>query len=192
MMRKFIFLTIVVLLAGCQTPPPQTSYPDITFSHETPFTLTVSQVQVDNRYQAPMRAPNIEHVVPVPPERALRRWAQDRIKPSGQPGTARFIINQASIVETNLKMTEGIRGVFTKDQSARFDATVEASIEILDERGFRRGFANARVSRSNTMPENATLNDRDKILFQLVDDIMKDFDQEMERSIRQYLVGFMM
>jgi hypothetical protein len=181
-----------VVLAGCSSTPPEVRFADITFGHLPPHTLTVSRVDIESTYQAPMRSPNIEHTAPVSPERALRRWAQDRLKTSGMPGTARFIIVNASIVETPLSLTGGIRGAFTKEQAARYEATIEASLEVLDERGFRRGFATARVQRSTTSREDSTLNDRDRLLFTLVDELMKDFDREMERSMRQYLTGYMM
>ncbi len=182
----------LLFLAGCQTPPPQTTFAEITFGHETPFTFMVSSISVDAKYRSSMQAPNVEHLAPIPPERALRRWATDRLRSSGAPGQGRFIVLDASIRESRLPVTEGLRGAFTKDQSSRFDATIEASLELVDERGLRRGFASARVIRSQTIREDATLVDRDKMLFGLVDDLMKDFNREMERNIRQYLVGYML
>ena len=187
-----IAVLFAVMLAGCSSTPPEVRFADITFGHIPPFILTVTRIDVDSSYQSPMRSPNIEHVAPVSPDRALRRWAQDRLKAGGMPGTARFVIMEASIVETPLSLTGGIRGAFTKEQAARYDCTIEASLEILDDRGFRRGFATARVARNTTSREDATLNDRDRLLFSLVDDLMKDFDREMERSMRQYLTGYML
>lgn len=181
-----------LLLGSCRTPPSEVRFPEITFGHQAPFTLTASRIDVDSRYQPPMRAPNIEHLVPVPPERALRRWAQDRLRTGGQPGTVRFTITEASVTEYPLAVTGGVRGAFTKDQAAEFTATVEASVEVLDGRGFRLAFATARVNRLKSIREDTTLNDRERALFSLVDDVMKDFDREIERNIRQYLVGYLL
>ena len=179
-------------LAGCQTPPPSVSFPEITFSHMAPLTLSAAAVEVQNRYASPLADPNVEHRMPVSPEKAVRRWSADRLKAGGQPGTVRVIIGDASVTGEALRKTPGIKGVFTTEQAARYTASVEASVELLDERGRRRAVAQSRVRRSVTTPENASLNDRDKIWFKLVEDLMKDFNAEMERNIRQYMGGYLL
>jgi hypothetical protein len=193
---KSIFLVLGLILvgnlAGCQTPPPAVSFPQITFSHMTPLTLSAAIVEVQNRYSSPMADPNVEHRMPVSPEKALRRWSADRLKAGGQPGTVRVIIGDASVKGEALTRTPGIKGIFTTEQAARYTASIEASVELLDERGGRRAVAQSRVRRSVTTPENASLNDRDKIWFKLLEDLMKDFNAEMERNIRQYMGGYLL
>ena len=72
------------------------------------------------------------------------------------------------------------------------EAVVEASLEILDARGFRKGFASARVSRSRTVREDATLNQREAAWFAMTEALLNDFDKELEKNIRQYLLGFLL
>jgi len=117
---------------------------------------------------------------------------EDRLKAAGSQGSARFTIIDASITETKLKMDSGITGALTKQQAFRYDATVEGSVEVMDSRGFRKGFASARARRSRTVREDATLNERDRIWFALVEDLMQDFNAEIEKNIRQHLSGQLM
>ena len=47
--------------------------------------------------------------------------------------------------------------------------------------------AQASARRSNSMSEKATLNDRDRLIHELVRETMMDVNRELERNIRQYM-----
>ncbi len=96
------------------------------------------------------------------------------------------------MTETRLKVDKSFTGAFTKQQTRRYDAAVEVSLEILDDKGFRKAFANARVMRSRTLREDATINDRERMWFDLTEALMRDFNAELEKNIRQYLSGYLL
>ena len=192
---RLIFIVLVAavagLLAGCESQPPQLKLPELTFTQQPAFKLDAARVELVSEYTAPMALPNIEQLVPVSPDTALRRWARDRLTAGGTAGVARFTIVEASVVESDLPVAKGVTGAFTKDQAKREVATADAKLELFDDRGYRRGIATARVSLSRTLAEGLTLNERDKALYSLVDDLMKSFDEQMNGNIRQYLGGLL-
>ena len=185
-------LVLTAMLAACETPPPKQRLIELTFAHLPIFSLDVARVEVVSDYASPMKTPNVEHLFPTPPEKGLRRWAADRLKAGGKKGSARFVIHNAAITETALPITKGLKGAFKKEQSERYEAVVEASLEILDARGFRKGFASARLTRSRTVREDATLNQREAVWFAMTEALLNDFDKELEKNIRQYLLGYLL
>ncbi len=192
MVRRCLVFLLVVFLAACETPVVTQTLPELTYGHLSTFTLDVADIAVTAKYVPPMQAPNVDHLFPTPPGKALRRWAADRVRAGGRRGRARFVILDAAVTETALKLDKSFTGAFTKQQSERYDATVEVSLEILDDKGFRKGFANARVMRSRTLGEDATINDRERMWFDLTDALMRDFNAELEKNIRQYLGGYLL
>ena len=192
MIRRYFISLLLVFLAACETPVATQTLPELTYGHLSKFTLDVADVAVAAKYLPPMKAPNVDHLFATPPGKALRRWAADRLKAGGRRGSARFLIVNAQVKEVPLKLDKSFTGAFTKQQSRRYEATVEVSLEILDDKGFRKGFANARVSRSRTMREDASINDRERLWFDLTDALMQDFNAELEKNIRQYLGGYLM
>ncbi len=180
---------LLAALAACETPPP-VGYPEITFIHLPAIGLDVAEVEFVQEYLPPQAPPNVDHLFPVLPSAVARRWAADRVRAVGVSRRARIVLVNAAVTETPLEKTTGLTGVFTTDQAARYDATVEVRIEIIGGRGEALGHARAVARRSRTVPENITLNDRDKVWFDLTEALMRDLDKELELTIRRYLAKF--
>ena len=73
MMKNFIALLGVLLLAGCAEGPPITTTPDLTFANLQPISVNASSVDVIDDYKPPLRDPNIEHSFRLPTYTALER-----------------------------------------------------------------------------------------------------------------------
>ena len=190
--RRCVLAGLVALvLAACQMPLPAQRLPELTYGHLDRLNLNVAAIEVISEYRSPMKAPHVEHLFPTPPQTALERWAADRLEAAGRQDIARFVIKDAQATATPLAIDKGLAEAFTKKQSVRYKVSVEAFLEIVDERGFRKGFSSARVRVTRTMAEDATLNQRDKVLFEITEAVIRDFNAEMEKNIRQYLGGFL-
>lgn len=186
-------LAVASLLGGCASAPPQARFPELTYAHLGAMRLDVARIEIADEYQEPLRPPNVDHLFPTPPERVMRRWATDRLAASGTPGRyARFVIQDASVIEVELPRTRGVRGAFTTDQTQRYDLTLRAAIEIREERGnFQSGFATAGVSRSRSVAEDITVNDREKVWFEMLEQAMNELNAELERQIRTNMTRFL-
>jgi hypothetical protein len=180
-------------LGGCATPPARNRFPELTYAHFGQFRLAVARIDVVSDYKSPFKPPNIEQDMPVVPEQAMRRWAADRLVATGAAGHyAQFVIQDASVVDIKLPKTPGLRGVFTTDQSDRYDASFAAKLMIRPEPGyFRSGDAAGWAKRSRTIAEDITLNDRDQVRFDLVDATMNDLNGQLDRQIRANLQQFL-
>jgi hypothetical protein len=184
-------LGLSVLATGCETPVETQRLPDITFAHLPAFRFDVAQIAVDSRVVAPATANHIEGRMSTSPEKALRQWAKDRLKAVGGTGALRVIIQDATATRTELPRDESFKGKFTKQQAERYDMSVKAVLSLVDAGGAERGTALAQASRSITVREDVSLNDREKIVFDQVDQLLADFNTEIEASIRQHLAPWL-
>ncbi len=187
---KRIFLSALVLslslgLAACETPVQTQKLPGLTFAHLAPIKLNVAKIDIEVRYQPPLKAPNVEHLFPTPPAAALKQWVKDRLRAAGGSGIARLVIMNASAVETNLAQKKGLTATFTKQQSQRYDATVEARLEISSSLG--KGRTSAHATRFTTVREDININKRERTWFDLTEALVRDFDRAMEKNMRQHL-----
>jgi len=173
-------LALALALAACSTPPPHPIYPDIRFTAEPPIRLDVAAIDIRDDYRPPLRPPNVEHLFPVPPARALENWARDRLQAAGKTGRALFTIGTASATETALpKTTTGITGALTTEPAYRYDLSIEAKLQILDDHGVPIRTSSVRTSRSQSVLEGISPDERDKTWYDMTVAAMGDFDKQM-------------
>ena len=186
-LRLPIAVVLVALAAACAPPPAEPRFPEVTFRDQAPFRFDAATVEVVEAFQPPLKVPHVEHEVPVPPAAMLKRWVADRVVAAGAEGRVRATIVDASIVETELATNQTIAAGLTTEQAVRFDARVELELEYLDARGVPKGAVRGEARRSRTVPEDATLRERDEGLFQMTEDLVNDLDRVLSANIPRYL-----
>lgn len=173
-------LAVPLLLAGCGddggTSQPVV-YQQPNYGYLTKLRLNVAQVAIDDNWVPTVRPGQPQHVEslsPVAPVAALRQMAQDRLLTGGSSGSARFTIEDASI----------LRGA-----SDRLDGSFAVRLDIDTSDGQRAGFAEARVVRSMTLG-GATDGGRATayaLVKQMMDDMNVEFEYQVRHSLGEYL-----
>lgn len=188
---NFVLLLVAVAfgLTGCQ-PPEGPRYPDITFDHLPPIELDVAEIIVRTPYQEPLDPPHVGEQFPVSPSRAALRWAHDRLRAVGTNGQAVVTINESSAVERELERTEGLKGVFTKDQAQSYEVTIDMKIEAQAGAAQRAASAQMRATKKTSVAEDADMNEREDTWYKLTQDVMYTFNDAMERQMRQTMGTF--
>jgi hypothetical protein len=176
-------IAATLALGACTSTPPRPQARQISFANLAPISFDVAKIEVVQQYQPPQVAPNVDHLTPVPPSDAIRRWANERVRAMGTSGTMRVIIKDASITETHLAGTTGVRGAFTTDQSERYDGRL--SVDLVVEVPSRRfqGYTGATVARTISVPENVSLQGREDAWHNLVERMMADLNAKLEEGI---------
>lgn len=191
---RLAFAVLITLfgVSACETassPPPMQS---LTFRDKTLLRLDVARIEFASQYTPPLKAPNVEHRFPVPPADAVQVWVKDRLQAAGKDRVLRVLVREGSVIEEKLPVDTGFKGLFKKEQEARYTATLEVEMAILDERNIPKDFAAARVIRARTMPEGLSLNERERQWLDLIRDMMADFNGEIERNMRQYMAPYIL
>jgi hypothetical protein len=188
LLKTFGPALLALVLASCNTPPERQQFPEITFQHLQPFRLDVATVRIVDGYQADP-ANDIGNQFPEAPAAVARQWGQDRLLAIGQQGEAIYTITLAKATQAPLKRSTGITGMTHKEQSDRYDLAITVNLEVRS--GGKSGAVTAQAVRSQTVREDLTLNQREGVLFTLLDVTMKDVNAQMERLIPHYLGGFL-
>jgi len=161
------------------------------FQHLQQIRLNVAKINVKSNYKGPMLAPNVEQQFPTSPERAMFDWALTRLVSVGgapdYPAIALFEIQDASVIETNIAKTEGLKGMFTYEPTTRYDANAVATLSIKNHETGASGTVKVTAARSAEVSENATLAQREEVWMELVEKMMADFNAQMELQIQGYL-----
>lgn len=188
-LKRVLVLLGSICLAGCQSAPPPPVYPELSFSGAGVIRFNVAAIEVISSYISPGKSPNVEHEFPYSPEELMWQWAEDRLRAVSARGGARMTIRDAAIRRRDLKTGSGLRALFTRHQSERYTADLEAVIVVYD--GSRSGSVVIKVSRDRTFPEGLTADERDQARYDFLNQTMEDFNTEAERGITRELGGFL-
>lgn len=189
--QLFVVAIPALLLAACVPPPEAVSWPDITFTNLPPIEFDVAQIDIRSPYREPIDPPHVGEQFPVSPSRAAGNWAEDRLRAVGQRGTLTVTIQESSAVEEKLESAGGVKGMLTMEQTERYVVVIAVEIKAFDPVGPRTATATARTRKSITVREDATLDEREQVWYDLTKDAMADFDTAMERQIRGILGSFL-
>jgi hypothetical protein len=188
--RTFLSLAAVGIAAGCARPDPTVRFADLTFGGRTPVVLDAASLEIVDEYRMPLADPNVEHRAPLAPGAAAERWARDVLRASGSGGRAVFRITNGSLVESRLQTTGGVSGWFTVDQAERYEAAIEGRLDLYGADGRPLGNAQAQATRHQTIAEDASLNDRQRLWYTLVEATANDFADAMDKAIRDRLAPY--
>lgn len=167
------------LISCSPPPPPAPTFPDIRFTGEPAFLLQAAQIEIRTFYQPT----DDDNAYPVSTLHAVQNWARDRLRANGQGGPARFTIANASATIKNLPIQGGLTGTFTDQVSQQYDVAVDAALELLGPTGEALRSMRVTASRSRTVLQSATANDRAQARYDLVRALMADFDSQAQARI---------
>ncbi|MDE0780588.1 MAG: hypothetical protein OSB67_07530 [Alphaproteobacteria bacterium] len=187
--RGLLIGLFAILLAACTQPVSSPQFPQLTFTHLPSIQLDARTLTVVDNYLSAERS-GVTQGIPIPLDVVVHQWARDRLVPAGKNGEIVVTITEASIIETTLERTKGVRGFVTTDQSERYDGRLGVKIEIRDAAAQRVGDVSAVALRSRTVAEDLTLNERDRVLFAITEAMINDLNSELEKAIGQFLLPF--
>lgn len=188
--RALLLLPALALLAACETPPNRQVFPTLTFQDRPPIRLDVAQVEIVEAYKAPGTAPHVDHLFPQKPVDVASAWGRDVLRAVGERGMATYTVVDASATQTALPRTSGMTQMFKTELSDRYDLRIEIKLEVGNPLLASTGYVVATATRSQTVAENMTLNQREAVWFQMTESAMRELDKKLEAEIRDKLKPF--
>lgn len=183
-------LAALLLTSACTTEPPAPAGPKpVSFEAQAPLRLDIASISVESRYQAPGRAPNVEHLYSVTPVSTARAWAASRIVGVGPRGTAVLTVLEGSVISEDLPKKGGLTAVFGDQRDVQLTARLKARLDV-NRPGERPGelaqwSVNVEASANRTVLESASLNERDAAYGLLMQQLAREFDAALTAEIRR-------
>ena len=167
MLTRRVSLLLPVLLAGCGGEESRRTYLPLRYDYLTPLRLNVAAIQVEQRFVSSGAAPDVTQYDPMPPVRALRTMAEDRLQALGSAGNAVFAIQNASLS----RRRDTVSG------------SLSVELDIYPTPNTRAAFAQASVSGTFT----GDLDDLPARLYDLTKSMMDRMNVEFEYQVRRSL-----
>jgi hypothetical protein len=186
-----LILSVSLIAVACvDMHPKDRPMPHFVYQQYPATQLNIGHIEVVEGYTMPMSHPNAEHLMPEPLPRSVGNWARNHYKANGGDGTLVITIKDASVTEKDLERTKGFKGVVTVDQSERYDAHILVDFNVTMTDG-RTGSGQVDLHRGQSIAENASLEDRDKLWTSMEEKMLLDLDAGTQRMLQQKL-GFLL
>ncbi len=184
----FSFAALVCISACAAVTPPQLQ--EINFTKAPVINVNVASIEVVESYKSPFRTPNIEHLMPYSPADAMNIWVKDRLRAVGSDKLLQITIVDAPVTVSDLPKTKGVKGLFTVDQDKKYDARLEVEMKIYGGAALSEADTSVIVTRSITIPENASADSRKAAYVQMIQDMMKMMNDKLEQNMLSYMGNY--
>ncbi|HYG91656.1 MAG TPA: hypothetical protein VD978_36020 [Azospirillum sp.] len=177
-------------LSACQSTPIRPASRPIDFTSFGPIVMNSAAIDFVDATRPAGGVVHVEQRASTPPIEAMRRWTAERLQPAGRTGAVRVTVRDASIIEVPLPTTGGIKGYFTNDQAQRYEGRME--VEVTGEApvaggGSFHGTTKAIATHTSTVPENATLYDREATISEISRRLAEEINARLDAGIRKDL-----
>jgi hypothetical protein len=159
--------------------------PPLDYSDRPAIELAVERVVVDSAYRPAGAPPYVDHAMPVSPEAATRALLTQRLRAVGGTDRLQAVILDASVQEETLEPASGVRGYLTTEPAARLQGRIRVRIDRLDATGMVRRSISTAVERTRAIPEAVGYAERERIGYELVQDLVDDLDAGLSANIRE-------
>jgi len=186
-MNRFLILCTasVLALSACASPSDTRPPVDLNFMQMSAVPLSVGTVQVLNA-SVPSAAPKNIALKNAAPEVALERYAAQRLKAAGGQGTLNFIIQQASITSQEvLPEGNGWKDKLELGKPTEHTVIMKVGIDLVGVPGQPEMKSAYSLERKLTVPAQASLEDRDWQINNLIASMVKDMDSSVLKGLNE-------
>jgi hypothetical protein len=161
------------------------------FANTTVLNVDATALELKLGEIPPREYPHVNYRSQVRFEDGAREWAGQHFKLTGNSvNTLRITIQKGDIVEKLLPIKKGIKGWFTKDQSAEYVATLELEVAIVDPTGRVLTTASGKATTGRTVPEGTTEADKQQVWTGLIISCFDNLDNELQPQVRTVMAQY--
>jgi hypothetical protein len=178
-----LLMVFSLLVAGCKSEPPPPPLPQMTFTRYQPIYLAVANIDIVEEYKQPQREPYVEHLLSLSPAEAMRIWVKDRLKSAGQDKSLQIVIKDASVISHPQDSQDTLLG---PAPNRRYDARIDVDMRVYGSDAMSEANINVIATQTITVSDSASLDERNRIFYRMIYDLMESANAELEKQVFTY------
>lgn len=188
--RLLSVFAATLLIAACQSAPaPRLGKP--VFSGPA-FPFQASDIQLTQTTPTSPSDVQSRYHFPTTLHEGMEQWTKDRIALNSGENRLQLEIHEAMVTEEELPVTEGFAGLFKNEQSHRYTAKLKVELVIYTpERHTARAGVESEVSRRITIPESASVSERQQAFNDLIISVLQQIDAELSERIPAHMAPYL-
>jgi hypothetical protein len=180
-------LCVLPLLTACSSTSKSAGkpVPEMTFAHVEPIYVNVNAVDIENLYNPDKSENDVSSTFPTPPDIALRRYAEKRIKPSGQSqDRLKFVIEEVQINHSYIEPSGSFSQLLKRGGKDHYDVEMRLGLYKFSPDGTMLDQSVFSLEKDITIPEGLSLAEREMEQLKFLEQLMNDVDQAVTSALR--------
>lgn len=191
-MKSFLIAALAVAVStSVWAADEKANPPELRFAETTIYNVDAIGLELENRDATPKAYPQVGHLSLFGFDAALKSWANQRFQLTGNSvNKLRITMREGRITEIILPITKGVAGWFKKEESVKYEASLNLEIAIVDPNGVVLTKAESSVLASQTLIEGTSQEKKEATWVQLVNTCFDNVDREFKSQLPQYLAQY--
>ena len=162
------------------------------YSQFEKITFLSNVIEIEENYSPTFEDPYIDHLMDHTPNKRLINWINNNIKGVGTENKLSIIIKEASIETSIIESEKKLSGIFKKPDEILYELNYEMLFIMYDDLNNSLGKANVKINRSTTSATLISLDEKDRILNDLVYQGLLDLINKFKSTTKKYLIEYML
>jgi hypothetical protein len=161
----------------------------MTFAHLQPFAVSVARVEVEDHRTPAADANDVSSSFPTPPDVALRRYAESRLKATGTDGTLRVVIEEGRVRHSTVRTGGKLEQWTATNEKDRYDVWTRVRLQNVYPDGRVGAQSVLSASRWVALPESLSIAQREGEQQKLIKTLI---EQDLDKAITKALQNTLM
>ncbi|MCB9978063.1 MAG: hypothetical protein H6862_00430 [Rhodospirillales bacterium] len=176
-------ICLIPALWACSGTLPTQQKPDLTLAGLPPMAVNVGLIEVINRYDPSADPQDVSSSFPTPPDIALRRYGEARLKAAGVSGRLQFIIENARVHQLVKDPDSKIQRWMQVNRREQYDILATVRLILLDEAGTERQGTVLTARRTLELPASLSVASREEKQVESLEALIKDMDVALVNGV---------
>ena len=189
-MKKLIInLLILLTLIACQ-PIEKINHIIFDNSQFARFDILSTSIEIREKYETKISDPYISHTLEISPSERIINWINDNFKPIGNENTFNVNILDASITQIQFENIEAKN--FDEKKNYKYELFYLLEFSLFDDSANLVTSTLVETSRSTTSGIYISIQEKDKIIDDLIYNSLIDVSNETKKLLTSYMTNYLL
>ena len=188
-MNKIYSIFLFIIIISCQ---PIERIDEVVFDNSqlSKFQILSNNVEVKTIFEKKISDPYIGHTLKVETSQRIKNWVNDNFKPIGNENKFEVVILDASIIKTEFENKDAKN--FDEKKNYKYELFYLIEFNLYDDSDNLAASTLVEVNRSTTSGLYISLQEREKIIDDLVYLSLVDLSLESHKLIKKYMSDYIL
>ncbi len=182
--RRTLMIATVITLGACAYNGGGKPLPQLDYQNIAPLNVSVGSVDVSTTYVPSVESSQAAAAFTTPPDVALRRYAESRLKAKGYEGSLKVVIQEASVRHSVTEADNSAMKWAGVGKQDRYDLKIRIGLTDIEPDGRQPKESSIELTRFITVPQSFSIAKRETTLRDFMQTVVREVDTMVTTALQ--------